>query len=99
MGEALLKACFAWLNCEGFTAGWMQASMGNVRRNDGFTGEGSIFLPMVIGFPRLDSSHGFSVSPLGLTSFPPNEEGDNHDRQHDLAEQERHKIVRSEELT
>ena len=60
---------------------------GNVRRNDGFNGEGSIFLPTVIEFHRPDSSHGFSVSPMGLTMFPPMEDGDNHGSKQDFREQ------------
>ena len=53
----------------------------------------SIFIPTVIEFPRPDSSHGFSVSPMGLTMFPPNEDGDNHGGQQDFAEQERNQIA------
>jgi hypothetical protein len=63
-----------------------------VRWNDGFSAC-SIFFPAVIDNLRLDSSDGFNISPLGLTSFPPNEDGDNYNRQQGLAEQERDEIV------
>jgi hypothetical protein len=63
-----------------------------VRRNDGFSAC-SIFLPALIDNLRLDSSDGFNINPLGLTSFPPNEDGDNYNRQQGLAEQERDEIV------
>jgi hypothetical protein len=66
----------------------MLASTDNVRRNDGFTSaDCSIFIPAVIEFPRPDSSHGFSVSPMGLTMFPPMEDGDNHGSKQDFREQ------------
>jgi len=71
----------------------MLASTGNVRRNDGFNGEGSIFLPAVIEFHRPDSSHGFSVSSLSLTPFPPNEDGDDYGGQQGLAEKERNYVA------
>ena len=71
----------------------MLASTGNVRRNDGFTGDGSIFFPAVIDYLLLDSPDGYNVSPLGLTSFPPNKDGDDYGGQHDIAEQERDEIV------
>jgi hypothetical protein len=66
---------------------------GNVRRNDGFNGEGSIFLPTVIEFHRPDSSHGFSVCSLGLTPFPPNKDGDDYGGQQGFAEKERNYVA------
>jgi hypothetical protein len=66
---------------------------GNVRRNDGFNGEGSIFLPTVIEFHRPDSSHGFSVCSLGLTPFPPNKDGDDYGGHRDFASHERNQIT------
>jgi hypothetical protein len=73
----------------------MLASTGKVRRNDGFNGEGSIFLPTVIEFHRPDSSHGFSVSSLGLTPFPLIKDGDNHGSEKAFREQERNEIAGS----
>jgi hypothetical protein len=71
----------------------MLASTGNVRQNDGFNSEGLICLPTVIKFHRPDSSHGFSVSSLGLTSFPPIEDGDDYGGQQGFAEKEQNYVV------
>ena len=59
-----------------------------MRRNDGFNSEGSIFLWTVIEFHCPDSSHGFSVSSLGITPFPPNKDGEDYGGQHGFAEKE-----------
>jgi hypothetical protein len=68
----------------------MLASTDNVRRNDGFTSaDSSIFIPTVIEFLCTNSSHGFSVSPMGLTMFPPMKDGDNHGSKQDFREQKR----------
>jgi len=77
----------------------MLASTGNVRRIEGFAGEGSIFLMAENECSGRDACDGIATvrsrprQSYSLTSFPPNKDGDDYGGQHDFAEQERDEIV------
>ena len=77
----------------------MLASTGNVRRIEGFAGEGSIFLMAENECSGRDACDGIATvrsrprQSYSLTSFPPNKDGDDYGCQHDFAEQERDEIV------
>jgi len=77
----------------------MLASTGNVRRIEGLTGEGSIFLMAENGCSGRDAYDGIATvrsrprQSYSLTPFPPNEDGDDYGGQQDFTEQERNQVT------